>query len=276
VAASAFENARLAQEARKAAIVNVIGDISHDIKNMLTPIQTGVWTLEPMLDELFESLEEVRVALAHDTHLAGRVEEAALMARDDYKWILAGALDAADKVQTRTKEIADAVKGEVAEPNFESDNLNDTATEVARSLTILALDARIDLKLELDAELPDISYDRKQMYNALYNLVNNAIPETPAGGMITIRTVRGSTRASDGTLEDVIYVEVIDTGKGIPERIRARLFTDDAVSTKPGGTGLGTRIVAGIVKRHNGTIEVISEEGKGSTFRIRLPLTQEK
>ena len=63
-----------------------------------------------------------------------------------------------------------------------------------------------------------------------------------------------------------------DTGKGIPEHIRKRLFTDEAVSTKPGGTGLGTRIVAGVVRRHNGTITVRSEEGRGSTFSIRLPL----
>jgi signal transduction histidine kinase len=60
----------------------------------------------------------------------------------------------------------------------------------------------------------------------------------------------------------------------MPEHVRQRLFTDEAVSTKPGGTGLGTRIVAGVVQRHNGTITVQSEEGKGSTFTIRLPLKQ--
>jgi signal transduction histidine kinase len=67
-------------------------------------------------------------------------------------------------------------------------------------------------------------------------------------------------------------LEVQDTGKGIPENVRRRLFTDEAVSTKPGGTGLGTRIVAGVVRRHNGKISVESEEGKGSLFRIQLPL----
>ena len=60
VAAAAFDNARLACDARKAAIVSVIGDISHDIKNMLTPIQSGVWTLKPMLDDLFAALEGIR------------------------------------------------------------------------------------------------------------------------------------------------------------------------------------------------------------------------
>jgi signal transduction histidine kinase len=67
-------------------------------------------------------------------------------------------------------------------------------------------------------------------------------------------------------------VEVQDTGRGMPEHVRARLFTDQAISTTAGGTGLGTRIVAGVVRRHNGTITVQSAEGAGTTFTIRLPL----
>jgi hypothetical protein len=58
-------------------------------------------------------------------------------------------------------------------------------------------------------------------------------------------------------------------GGGIPEHVRTRLFTDQAISTKAGGTGLGTRIVADVVRRHNGTISVQSEVGHGSTFSIR-------
>jgi signal transduction histidine kinase len=268
VAAAAFENARLGQEARKAAIVNVIGDVSHDIKNLLTPIQSGVWTLEPMLDDLFDALEEIRRQHPDSEALTDKIEQAALHARDDYKWILAAALDAAEKVQARTKEIADAVKGESAAPHFEEADLNTTAAEAARSLMIVAHDAKIDLLLDLDPDLPPAQFDRRQMYNALYNLVNNAIPETPTGGEITIRT---STREIES---GVLVVEIQDTGRGIPEAVRQRLFTDDAISTKPGGTGLGTRIVAGVVRRHNGRIEVESEIGKGSIFRIRLPLRQ--
>jgi signal transduction histidine kinase len=265
VAAAAFENARLGQEARKAAIVNVIGDISHDIKNMLTPIQSGVWTLEPLLDDLFDALDDIRRECPGNQEFAERVEQAMLIARDDYKWILQGALDAAERVQARTREIADAVKGETAAPHFEDANINEIANEVMRSLAIVAHDNRIDLTLDLADALPPAQIDRKQLYNALYNLVNNAIPETPQGGTITIRTRGG---------EGVLLLEVQDTGKGMPDHVRKRLFTDDAVSTKPGGTGLGTRIVAGVVKRHNGKIEVESTPGEGSTFRVALPLRQ--
>jgi signal transduction histidine kinase len=274
VAAAAFENARLAQEARKAAIVNVIGDVSHDIKNMLTPIQSGVWTLEPMLDDLFAALDNIRKTCPASEPYSQQIEEAALYVREDYKWILAGALDAAEKVQARTKEIADALKGEIAPPSFQTGHLNEVVEEVARSLTIVAHDAHVELKLELDSDLPPADFDRKQMYNAIYNLVNNAIPETK-NGTITVRTHAGGEFecVQEGVLHThSIFLEVQDTGKGIPENVRRRLFTDEAVSTKPGGTGLGTRIVAGVVRRHNGKISVESEEGKGSLFRIQLPL----
>jgi signal transduction histidine kinase len=274
VAAAAFENARLAQEARKAAIVNVIGDVSHDIKNMLTPIQSGVWTLEPMLDELFEALDGIRQTCPASESYSKQIEEAALGVREDYKWILAGALDAAEKVQARTKEIADALKGEIAPPNFETDHLNEVVEEVVRALTIVAHDSHVALKLDLDPNLPPADFDRKQMYNAIYNLVNNAIPETK-NGTITVHTRAGdeSECVQDGVLQSQsVFLEVRDTGKGIPENVRRRLFTDEAISTKPGGTGLGTRIVAGVVRRHNGKIEVESEEGKGSLFRIQFPL----
>ena len=178
--------------------------------------------------------------------------------------MLDNVLSSAEQVQARTKEIADAVRGEIAQPYFELGDLNETAEAVSRPLKVVSDKAGVGLVLDLQSGLPLVEYDRKQIYNALYNLVNNAIPETPAGGTITVRT---------RTLgDDMVQIEVEDTGKGIPEHVRARLFTDSAISTKPGGTGLGTRIVAGVVRQHKGKITVDSVQGKGSTFTVRLPL----
>ncbi len=265
-AATGIEHARLVEEARKAEIVNVIGDISHDIKNMLTPIMTGAWTLEPLLDRLFEDLDGVRAKCADTETLGADIEFAANAVRKNYRWMLQDVVAFAEQVQARTKEIADAVKGEMAPPFFERGNLNDTCRVVAKHLEIVAQKASVALVLDFDDELPPVEFDHKQVYNAVYNLVNNAIPETPSGGTITIQTRRSATD------KDSVTMSVQDTGKGIPEAVRARLFTDAAVSTKPGGTGLGTRIVAGVVRRHNGTITVDSSEGVGSTFTIRLPI----
>jgi signal transduction histidine kinase len=268
-AAIAIEHGRLTQQVRKAELVNLIGDISHDIKNMLTPIQTGAWTLEPMLMEMFRDLDAL-FAAHPDANWVPKVAKATNLVRNEYSWILENALSAADKVQVRTKEIADVIKGESAPPRFTEEDFNEVAKEVFTGLRLVAYDRQVDMELDLDPTLPPVEYDHKQMYNALYNLVNNAIPETPVGGLITVRT------RYLGPKESNFMVQVNDTGNGMPEYVREKLFTDEAVSTKPGGTGLGTRIVADVVHRHHGHINVESEIGKGSTFTILLPLKQEK
>jgi len=264
--ALALENAHLEQIARKAAMVNLIGDISHDIKNMLTPIQTGVWTLDPLLRQTWQALDTECASMP--PQFAARVAKATKMAREEYQWILQNALDAAERVQIRTKEIADAVKGVSTPPRFVADNFNDVCLEVVSALRLVAYDRQVELVPDLDETLPLIEFDHKLIYNALYNLVNNALPETPEGGTVYIRTRHLGPRESNFSLE------VADTGRGMPPHVRERLFTDEAISTKPGGTGLGTRIVADVVRRHRGHIAVQSEPGVGSTFTILLPLKQ--
>ncbi|MBV9864619.1 MAG: GAF domain-containing sensor histidine kinase [Abitibacteriaceae bacterium] len=267
-AATAIESAHLVEQARKAEIANLIGDISHDIKNMLTPIKSGVLTLEPLLDELCAGLATVSDQCPQSEPWGNKIYELLSLVRDDYGWILAAILETTDKLQDRTKVIADVVKGESAPLFFEETNVNEIVEAVLRDLRLVAQTAHITLRQELDPELPRAQLDRQQIYNALYNLVNNAIPETPAGGNITIRT------SAPEPAQPFLLIEVEDTGRGIPEPIRSRLFTDAAISSKPGGTGLGTRIVADVVRRHQGNVTVDSEEGKGSKFSIRLPLQQ--
>ncbi len=265
-AAMAIENARLEQNARKAAMINLIGDVSHDIKNMLTPIQTGVWTLDPMLRQTWQELEAQCAQMPPEW--SERVLKVTKMAREEYEWILQNALDAAERVQIRTKEIADAVKGVSAPPRFVEEDIHAVCLEVISALRLVAHDHQIELVPDFDMTISPVQIDHKLIYNALYNLVNNAVPETPEGGSVTLRTRRL------GPQERNFAIEVADTGRGMPDEVRERLFSDEAVSTKPGGTGLGTRIVADIVRRHRGHIAVQSEENVGTTFTLLLPLRQ--
>lgn len=265
-AAIAIENARLEQNGRKAAMINLIGDVSHDIKNMLTPIQTGVWTLDPLLRQTWQQLENVCAQMPPEW--SERVLGVTRMAREEYEWILQNALDAAERVQIRTKEIADAVKGVSAPPRFIAQDIHSVCMEVITALRLVAHDHQVDLVPDFDMTMPPVEIDHKLIYNALYNLVNNAIPETPEGGSVALRTRRL------GPHESNFAVEVADTGRGMPPDVRERLFSDETVSTKPGGTGLGTRIVADIVRRHRGHIAVQSEQNVGTTFTILLPLKQ--
>ena len=266
-AAIAIDDSQREQQTRKAAMVSFIGDLSHDIKNMLTPIQTGMWTLDPMLRQMFDELEVAVKSMEPPQRAA--IEKATLMTRGEYEWMLQNAIDAADRVQNRTKEIADAVKGVSAPPRFETGDFNDACEEAITALRLVAHDAQVELELDLDSALPLAKFDRKQIDTALYNLVNNAIAATPEEGRVTLRT-----RALDPR-QGKFLVEVADTGAGMAPAVRKKLFTDEAISTKIGGTGLGTRIVADIVRRHHGHISVESIEGKGTTFTLVLPMNQE-
>jgi signal transduction histidine kinase len=232
---------------------------------MLTPIQSGAQTLQPILEDLLKDLDQLRCSCPEGETWGEKLEQSLLFLRSDYAWILENTIDASERVEARVREIAEAVKGEISSPQFKLAQANDTAREVVLSLRSVASQAQVQLLLDLDEDLPLVEFDTKQIYYAIYNLVNNAIHETPADGSVTI-----GTRLDEGKL----LIEVADTGRGIPEDVRAKLFTDEAISTKPGGTGLGTRIVYGVVQRHQGTIQVHSEVGRGSTFSMRLPLTQ--
>ena len=118
-------------------------------------------------------------------------------------------------------------------------------------------------------QLPDINADERRLFNALYNLVNNAIPEVPAGGKVTVA-------AREEPIGIGLHIMVSDTGKGMPPEIRDALFTPATKSSKSGGTGLGTKIVKDVVDAHHGKITVESQLGEGTTFHIHLPLQPAK
>lgn len=271
-AASAIENARLFMEAQLAVVVKLMGDISHDVKNMITPVSVCAQTLEIMFESFFEDIDELRDAL--DSGAGARLVDICAGMREFYPEAIKMFLDGADQVQARVREIADCVKGIVAEPTFEPTFLNEVVENVATPLRLVA--ERQDLQIDLTglgSGLPAVPVDQKQMYNCIYNLINNAIPETPPGGRIFVRTRLESGAAFAAGAEHYV-LEVGDTGNGMPEHVREKLFTKDAISTKPGGTGLGTKIVGNVVEAHDGEITVASTLGQGTVFTIRIPLTR--
>src|SRR5271166_3076768 len=113
--------------------------------------------------------------------------------------------------------------------------------------------------------LPEIDADAEMLHRAFQNLVLNAMDAMPAGGPLSMRTLE-----HDGN----VRIEVSDTGKGLTPEECSRLFTP-YYTTKSQGTGLGLAIVQSVVSDHHGTISVVSEEGRGATFRIELPQRQE-
>lgn len=268
IGGTALEMVRLQEERRLATIARLLGDIGHDIKNMLTPILTTIQTLALIHRDCRAFLQEVLTPIPEEIRqpLMNSLAEFDAFFEESVRMIE----DGATQIQDRVREIADAIKGVIAEPQFEPTDVNEVAAKVLRALMPLAQRQGVTLTLVSEPDMPKVLLDPKRLYNALYNLVNNAIPETPAGGTVTVRTYV----CYEGEFPEGNYlgIEVADTGHGIPDEVRQSLFTDRAISTKPGGTGLGTRIVKNVVDSHGGKIWVESELGKGSTFFIRLPL----
>jgi len=127
----------------------------------------------------------------------------------------------------------------------------------------LARGADIDVRIEADGDVPPVTGNASDLREALTNLVFNAADAMPDGGVITLRSCNAGGR---------VVIEVSDTGTGMTDAVR-RQCLEPFFSTKgEAGTGLGLAMVHGIVKRHDGTLDIRSEVGQGTVFRITLPV----
>ena len=254
LAAQAIEQARLFESAKLAEVARLLGDIGHDIKNLLTPVIAGAEFLQTELNKLFGSMVTMGIS--------------GTQASQDLCNRVIGLLqDAARRIQDRVKEIGDCVKGLSTPPEFAPCRIVGVVDDVLKTLHVLADEKNILLRTDGLGALPSISADERRLFNAFYNLIHNAISVVQGGGSIT---VRGSVDEATG----VMHLAVVDTGKGMPAEIRDSLFTAHAKSNKIGGTGLGTKIVKDVVDAHGGQISVESKEDVGTTIHIRLPLQQ--
>ncbi len=130
----------------------------------------------------------------------------------------------------------------------------------------------------LEDAVPSIAGDEDRLVQVMTNLLDNAVKYTPLGGTITVAARRASKpRTGDRPAGEALELSVSDTGIGIPETDRPRVFerfyrVDKARSRELGGTGLGLAIVKHIVEGHGGEVWVEANEPKGSRFMVRLPI----
>lgn len=148
------------------------------------------------------------------------------------------------------------------QPEFQLADLNEAIESV---LTLTALEAKkagVIVEKRLDPSIGMRSLDMNLLRQAFLNLVLNAIQAMDSGGVLTIvSTLRG----------DAIEIAVADTGIGISEENRKKLFSP-FFTTKKYGTGLGLAITYRIIENHRGTIDVTSGPGKGTTFTVKIPV----
>jgi two-component system, cell cycle sensor histidine kinase and response regulator CckA len=154
-------------------------------------------------------------------------------------------------------------------------NPNDLLLELAKLLK-QTLPKTIELTLDLDSKIPPLAIDTNQINQALLNLAINARDALPNGGELSLKTMaveRSQVPDPDATAESYLCIEVRDNGIGMSAGVRARIFEPFFTTKSVGdGSGLGLAIVYGIVKSHNGFIDVDSKPTHGTTFRIYLPI----
>lgn len=132
---------------------------------------------------------------------------------------------------------------------------------IEKSFEDLSVPPGVTVSKSLDPGVPDVMLDLAKMRRVFTGVLKNAVEAMPGGGSLSV-----SSRV-DG---DRVVVEVGDTGGGIPEEIRGRVFVAFGAKKK-GGYGLGLAAAKKIVEAHGGTISFMTETGKGTTFTISLP-----
>jgi len=154
-------------------------------------------------------------------------------------------------------------------------NLNDIASSTIELLAGQFASARVRVRLERSAQPAHVAGDSDRLQQVLINLLLNAVQAMPDGGALVVETaaVRRTRPGLEGGAEqDFVTIAVADTGIGIPPEIKDRIF-DPFYTTREGrgGTGLGLAVVSGIVREHDGWIDVEDGRPAGTVFRVYLP-----
>jgi len=227
---------RLVQAAKLAAVGEMAAGIAHELNNPLTSV-TGF--AELALD-----------ALPKDSQI-----------RKDLEIVIREAVRARDVV----RRLLDFARQ--SESTRVNTSLNEVIEDVVALSRHLIHTSGVELKLELEKDLPWVPADSNQMKQVLLNLVHNALQAMPAGGEMRI-----STQSAFRAGRDWIMVTVFDTGVGISQLDLGRIF-EPFYTTRgdQGGTGLGLSVTYGIVTDHGGQIDVESAPGVGSKFTVWLP-----
>lgn len=227
---------RLIRQQRLAVLGELAGGVGHELRNPLGAIKNAAYFLNMVLPEQTSDPE---------------VEEALeILEREviQSERIIGGLLDYA---RTRSP-----VRREV--------DLNDIARA---ALSRVDVPQCIEVWDQLGHSLPHILGDSDQLRRAFENLIRNAVQAMPEGGRLTVST--------EVETPEWVVVSVADTGVGIPEENRSRIF-EPLFTTRAKGIGLGLPVVRTLIEGHGGTIAVESAVGEGSAFHVRLPVGGEE
>jgi len=268
---------QLLQSEKLASIGQLAAGVAHEINNPIGYVHSNLGTLEKYIDGLLRIIAAYEEA---EKSLPGSAESCAGVARlrgeldlpflkEDIPQLMRESQEGITRVRKIVQDLKDFSRLD-SSPDWQKADLR-RGLESTLNIVQNEVKYRAEVVKEY-GDIPEIECLPSQLNQVFMNLLVNAAHamEGPRG-VITLRTGRGAGPQG----EDAVWVEVADTGKGIPADILPRIF-DPFFTTKPvgKGTGLGLSLAYGIVQKHHGRIEVESEPGKGTTFRVVLPVVR--
>jgi PAS domain S-box-containing protein len=249
------------------ALTLLAASVAHEIGNPLNALHIHLQLMDRELGKLKTAASSPpppgkRAAAPRTRALAEETEVRALILKlEQYLSVARGEINRLDYIIT---QFLQAIRPTM--PQLKLISLNDVVQKTIELLQPEIDNRGLNLHTHLARQLPATPIDPTQIQQVLVNLIKNALQAMTKGDTLTLQT---------GESAEGVWVSVGDTGSGIPQEQINRIF-EPFYTTKKKGTGLGLMIVQRIVRAHGGRIELESQVGRGTTFRIWLPLHERK
>jgi signal transduction histidine kinase len=253
-----------------ASLGQLVAGIAHEINNPVNFISAGVESLSTNLDEIKQVLDIYhKITTENVSEKLKEIEE--LKVKVEYKEAIREINQLIESIKNGTKRTTEIVRGLRTFSRLDEDILKMADINEGLDSTLILLHNRYKNRIEVVrnyTNLPLVECYPGQLNQVFMNILSNAIDAIDDKGTITITTSKTN---------GLIHVSIKDSGHGIPQDIREKIF--DPFYTTKGvgkGTGLGLSISQSIIEKHKGNIKVKSENGKGTEFIISIPVKQTK
>lgn len=265
---------QLVQSEKLASLGVLTAGIAHEINNPVNYMSSSILALQDAINELLEFVTVCERADETDLQKTfNEIQE--VKKRINFNELTESVHLLSENINKGTKRTAEIVKSLRLFSRMDDDavSVSDIAESIDSTLVLLHSQYRDRIQIvKKYGSLPMIQCFPGKLNQVFMNLLVNAIQAISEEGAITVST--SWFPEGLGILpEECILISVSDTGEGIPEKIRDKIF-EPFFTTKPvgKGTGLGLSISYGIIEQHRGRIQVFSEEGRGTEFKIYLPV----